>query len=136
MEDIKDNAPTTTIFQPNAMPQIFDIIRHLNHKLDKMEARNRTPTQPFAPEIPTISIPSNTRVPALPFFLKQPKVETLDLYFADRKKLQGFLTQLDIYFALKSNKFSTDIQKIYFATGTLRGAAANWMEPLRKPSAV
>ncbi len=101
MEDINNTAPATATPHPDAMSQMVDMISHLNHRLDQMETRNRTPTELLAPEIPTANTPSNTRVLTLPSSLKQPKVQTPDLYFGDRKKLRGFLTQLDIYFTLR-----------------------------------
>ena len=135
MEDTMNDTDMQQPSQQDLLNQMFEMIRHLNQRLDNMETGTHTAKEQPTPEIttnttPKWNAPTTTIAPA-----KQPKVQTPDLFYGDRKKLRGFLTQLDIYFTLRPNEFSTDIQRIYFAASYLRGAAANWMEPyLRKLS--
>ncbi|OAF58963.1 hypothetical protein VC83_06265 [Pseudogymnoascus destructans] len=112
MED--DQAPTTTAEQQ--MQQLFAFIQNIANKLENLEntfqantSATQYSTQTHHTELPTAPLAMSGTPGALP------KVQTPDLYHGDRRKLKGFLMQLDIYFTLRPHQFTSDIQKIYFA---------------------
>lgn len=132
MEDSQP-PPPPAISSEQKMEQLYSFMQDIATKLHNLEnnfqantSATPVPTQQSFPEPST----ANTTFFSNPRALL--KVQTPDLYHGDRKKLREFLTQLDIYFTLRPQEFSSDIQKIYFAASYLRGAAFNFFEPYLK----
>ena len=126
MED--SQASTTTAEQQ--MQQLFAYVQTIANKLENLENTFQANTPAMQPSTQTHNTEPSTAPPTIsstPGAL--PKVQTPDLYHGDRRKLKGFLMQLDIYFTLRPHQFTSDIQKIYFAASYLRGAAFNFFEP-------
>ena len=66
-----------------------------------------------------------------PFKLKEAvRVSQPDKFHGDRKNLNAFILQMEIYFSFNDDKFEEDYNsKSLFATSFLRGAALEWIEP-------
>ncbi|EKG15822.1 Retrotransposon gag protein [Macrophomina phaseolina MS6] len=77
-----------------------------------------TPAPVHAPT-PTATQPPN----------RSTKTAKPDLFYGNRKKLQTFLSQLDLYFFFNSRDFPTDDKRIIFAATYLRDTTAQWFEP-------
>jgi len=60
------------------------------------------------------------------------KVAKPDLHYGDRKKLQTFISQLELYFFFNPQDFPDEDRKVMFAANYLRGTAAQWFEPYLK----
>jgi len=59
---------------------------------------------------------------------KSTKVARPDLYFGDRKKLEDWILQFDLYFKFADDEVD-DIEKASFVATFMRGHAANWVKP-------
>jgi len=57
------------------------------------------------------------------------KVAKPDLFYGERKKLQMFISQLELYFFFNAPDFPDEDRKVMFAATYLRGTAAQWFEP-------
>lgn len=68
----------------------------------------------------------------IPDPIQQTKVAKPDLYYKDRKKLQIFLFQLELYFFFNTQDFLNEDWKIMFAAIYLWDIAAQWFEPYLK----
>jgi len=60
---------------------------------------------------------------------QQTKVAKPDLFYRERKKLQMFISQLELYFFFNAPDFLDKDRKIMFAATYLQGMAAQWFEP-------
>ena len=59
---------------------------------------------------------------------KSTKVARPDLYFGDRKKLEDWILQFDLYFKFADDEVD-DVEKASFIATFMRGHAANWVKP-------
>jgi len=57
------------------------------------------------------------------------KVAKPDLFYGERKKLQMFISQLELYFFFNAPDFPDEDRKVMFAATYLQGTAAQWFEP-------
>lgn len=57
------------------------------------------------------------------------KIAKPDLYYGDRKKLQTFISQLELYFFFNPHEFPNEERKVMFAATYLRSTAAQWFDP-------
>jgi len=57
------------------------------------------------------------------------KVAKPDLFYGERKKLQMFISQLELYFFFNAPDFPDEDRKVMFAATYLQGMAAQWFEP-------
>jgi len=74
---------------------------------------------------------SNTRqtIEANQDAAQRTKVAKLDLFYGERKKLQMFISQLELYFFFNAPDFLEEDRKVMFAATYLQGTAAQWFEP-------
>lgn len=57
------------------------------------------------------------------------QVKLPDTFSGGARELERFLSQCQVYFALKQSKFPNQSTKIFWASGLLRGSAADWFTP-------
>jgi hypothetical protein len=68
--------------------------------------------------------------PAPPIELKESvRISQPDKFSGDRKQLNSFLLQMEIYFSFNDDKFESYYAKSLFASSFLRGSAQDWIEP-------
>ena len=74
---------------------------------------------------------SNTRqtIEANQDAAQRTKVAKPDLFYGERKKLQMFISQLELYFFFNAPDFPDEDRKVMFAATYLQGTAAQWFEP-------
>lgn len=60
------------------------------------------------------------------------KVATPDKFSGNRRDLETFLLQLEIYFTFNESKFRRDADKTVWTASYLRGEAAGWIQPYLK----
>jgi len=99
--------------QVNENMQLQEQIRYLEHQTHLNEGNIRQ----------TIEASPN-QDPA-----QQTKVAKPDLFYRERKKLQMFISQLELYFFFNTPDFPDEDRKVMFAATYLQGTAAQWFEP-------
>ena len=62
---------------------------------------------------------------------KEPKVNPPMEFSGDRTQLRSFIVQLELVFQLQPSRYDTDIKKVGYACGFLRGTPANLFNALR-----
>ncbi|KAL2008095.1 hypothetical protein VTN00DRAFT_8077 [Thermoascus crustaceus] len=60
------------------------------------------------------------------------KIVKPNLYYGNRKKLQTFISQLELYFFFNPHKFPNKERKVMFAATYLQSTAAQWFDPYLK----
>ena len=58
------------------------------------------------------------------------KIQPPEAFNSTQSKLQGFLTQLELYMHINREKLVHEEDKVLFATSYLTGVAFNWFEPI------
>ena len=58
----------------------------------------------------------------------QVKTKTPDMYYGDRRKLDEWLLQLDLYFKFQGQMVAAQ-QRVLFASTFMRGQAQRWIKP-------
>jgi hypothetical protein len=58
-----------------------------------------------------------------------PKVEDPERYYGERPKLQAFITQCELKFNYKANKFDNEVKRVNYASSRCPGKAWAWIEP-------
>ena len=61
---------------------------------------------------------------------KMVKTRPPEPFDGTQSKLQGFLTQLELYMQINREKLSHEADKVFFATTYLSGPAFDWFEPI------
>ena len=61
---------------------------------------------------------------------KTVKTRPPELFNGTQSKLQGFLTQLELYMQINREKLSHEADKVLFATIYFSGPAFDWFEPI------
>jgi len=124
----------------------FKVIAKLLHKLEsklvevegyvkyhRMKDKSQTPAPPVT--IPPATIPSTTSLPVgsatRPLNTKEPKAPTPDKFNGQAGKLRGFLTALDVCFAMQPLTYALESNKIYYAASLLTDGAQRWWEANR-----
>lgn len=59
----------------------------------------------------------------------EPKVNLPDTFKGTRSHVNAFVSQLEIYFLLRSSQFQSETDKVIFTASFLRDAAFHWFEP-------
>jgi len=96
------------------MEQVFSRLDLLQRELENTNTRAQAVSQQVATKITSI------------------KVRKPDPFSGSRSKLSQFLSQLNTYFRFHSKQFTTDLEKVLFASTYLTQAAFDWFEPVQR----
>src|SRR5689334_21490532 len=61
---------------------------------------------------------------------QHPKIDLPEKFDGDKRKLRGFINQLQLAFTLNPNKYPTDAIKVAFVGSLLTGRALSWFNPM------
>ncbi len=122
--------PPPAMSQEQQMHQLYSFMQDIANKLQKLETtfQANTPAPPASSQQyhPDFSATDSA-------FINNPnsaiRAQKPDLFYGDKGKLKPFISQLYTYIKLRPQDFSSDIQKILWASGFLRGPAYNFFEP-------
>jgi Retrotransposon gag protein len=96
--------------------QMEQLLTKLNERLSILEQENEQLKYQQQ-----LSVPPKT---------SEPKVALPDKFDGDKRKLRGFLNQLELIFTLNSTKYPTDAIKVAFVGSLLTGRALSWFNPM------
>ena len=98
---------------------VEDAFNALARRIEELETQLRASQQPT----------TTTTATTQPDHHKLKKAKLPQEFKGDRTTLNGFLTQLTIYFANRTSEFPTDYDRILFASSFFRDKALSWLRP-------
>jgi hypothetical protein len=106
-----------------------EMMRGVSQTLERL-ALLATPTPSTTPRPPVPPAPPAPMTPTFPPSTRSAKVSPPEMFSGDRHKLHLYLSKCRHNFLSRPELFSTEPQKVLFASGYLDGAAYNWFQPL------